>query len=231
MFKKLFPETDSMEKLIRRFYLKKIIIVSVITLVLIIVFVIAAFKTSANTTSTANASPSLFSFNSLSSFGALIIAIVGIGGIGYPLLMMFTNQEYNTVLEAMKEYGITEDVVADEYLTCDKTNALGMSNHFLFITRQMRLKIIPLYNVIWVFTRESKNSNAKTVYSLVIRTLDKKEYTVNFYKTHHINDCLKDLLYQPHILIGYSDEYDKLYRKNFDEFLNIKYNSSADMLY
>lgn len=200
--------------ILRNFYLSEIIVGGVGVLITIILFFILPNKFEEYAT--------LIQIG-LIAFAGFILII----GVLYPLMLMLLKTDLRYINEAMEKYGLSEEDVYNEYITADHTNSIRVSNHFTFIKQKMQLRIIPNSNIVWIYEKCTKtNTGGKVTYSLIIKTLKKETFSINFHKKNILDNCLKDYSYHPHIVLGYSKEYEKKFKNHFKDFLDIQYNQN-----
>ena len=200
--------------ILKNFYFSEMIVGGIGVLITIVLFFILPNKFEEHST--------------LIQIGLVVLAgFILIIGILYPLMFMLLKTDFRYIEEAMEKYGLTEEDVYQEYITADHINSLRISNHFTFVKSKMQLRIIPNNNIVWIYERRTKTSTGgKITYSLIIKTLKKETFTINFHKENLLENCLKDYSYHSHIVLGYSKEYEKKFKHHFQDFLNIQYNQN-----
>lgn len=139
-----------------------------------------------------------------------------------PIAKIISNKNLKKIRKIQEELALTDEIVLNEFLTADKIGKLNMSNNFTFIKTFFDIKVIVNRDIVWIFEKVQIN-NGKKNKQLVIRTIDKKEYKIQIYQEKNARKCFQNYSYYKHIIIGYDKELDKLYQRNFNEFLNEQY--------
>ncbi|MCI8403159.1 MAG: hypothetical protein HFI38_13900 [Lachnospiraceae bacterium] len=85
--------------------------------------------------------------------------------------------------------------------------------------------ILPNKDLVWgyYFRRTGRNS----VSEMRLYTREKKLYHIGMSESETKEALGYYAGEQPHMIVGYDAQLEKLYQKNFQEFLNVKYNSAA----
>jgi len=83
-------------------------------------------------------------------------------------------------------------------------------------------------NLVWAYksitTHRTNGIKTGTTYSILFKFMNKKAFTVSVKKEEDCNILLQRIApYCPRAIYGYDAELEKLYNKNFTEFLNIRY--------
>jgi hypothetical protein len=150
---------------------------------------------------------------------------------------------WNQALEKAESiYEITDRDAYIEYKTAEHIGKIIIGQHFTFIKQIIKFDIIPNCNIIWIYKKNTTKTLTKTTYtskrkldelsrrerySVVIRTINKKEYIVPVYKEEYADSIVDSYAHELHVLLGYDNEYMKLYKYHFKDFLDIQYNSHA----
>lgn len=134
---------------------------------------------------------------------------------------------YKKILEYNEEVDSIEEVLIPKI-------GIYHTENLLFIKNRLSFDILPKNDVVWVYTELKKNStsiyhnkiSSSSLYTIVIKTLDKKTFRVPCYKTssymgsHNFKDYDEEQEIMQiaasccNAVIGYNDDYKKLYKKD-----------------
>jgi hypothetical protein len=168
----------------------------------------------------------------------VVTFVLGAVFILYPViqLLYFFIKGGNKIIE--KQYQISDKELLEDYKSATGDGRLRSSVEFSYYKAWDKTIIIPNKDIVWAYKKKltktitSVNHNnvklnelSKRVrYSLVIKTETKKSYEVSFYTEDAVNNILSFYRHVPTMVVGYSDDYKKLYTFHFDKFLDINYN-------
>ena len=131
-----------------------------------------------------------------------------------------------------------ESYINEERLEVDYASSAEISNVHVgkmcfYYFRGSQVKILANKEIVWAYLESvtHRTYGIKTNVSkfLIIYTKDKKMYKIPMKKVDYVNEILKQFsLNQPHIVIGYSEELKKCFKKDFNTFLNLNTQSQEN---
>lgn len=121
---------------------------------------------------------------------------------------------------------MNEDHLDADYLSATQIEALRVGKICFYYFKGSRAKILENSDIIWAYYENitHRTNGIKTGVSkfLIIYTKDKKMYKIPMKKVDNINEALEHFsLNQPHIVIGFSEELKKCFKKDFNTFINL----------
>lgn len=162
-------------------------------------------------------------------FGLGVILIAW--GVIY-LVMVMNGSKLKTLRKEIAESGYSEEQVdadwtaAAEILTKE---ALKIGQLFTYFNEGSKPHAIRNTGLVWAYmkttTHKTNGITTGTTYEVLMFTKEKKQYSVGVADeaaARHVLDEMGKRM--PWILLGYDEELRKLFKKNIDEFLDIRYN-------
>jgi len=119
-----------------------------------------------------------------------------------------------------------------DYLSAVPIESARVGKIWTFFFNGSKSQIIKNEDIIWAYLQEVTHRvygiKANVSKSLTIYTKDKKKYMVPMKKSVNANAFLATLSQmQPHIVMGYSDDLKKCFKKDFETFIKIPYMNEA----
>ena len=164
----------------------------------------------------------------LCSGGALVCIFIGL-----KTLFDFTtgyDRAVKRFVTAANTPGLEEKVKSFLEYT-PEADGIQISNEFIFITSGgLSYYLDYASNLIWAYksvtTHRTNGIKTGTTYSLILKFMNKKTYTVSVKNENACHALLQRIApYCPKAIYGYDKELEKLYNNNLGEFLNIRYYS------
>lgn len=147
------------------------------------------------------------------------------------IIQMFTGAHLSKIKKFIKH---NQDSVGMESIEADYERGAVLGSFvigklFTFYFRVNKANILKNSDMVWAYllnvTHRSYGIKVGVTRSLIIYTKDKKKHTIQLKKNDDINAILNRLAeVNPHIITGYSDDLLKLFKKDFDTFVNLRYN-------
>jgi len=112
-----------------------------------------------------------------------------------------------------------------------EADGIQISNEFIFITSGgLTYYLDYASNMIWAYksvtTHRTNGIKTGTTYSINLKFMNKKTFTVSAKNENGCHALLQRIAsYCPRAIYGYDKELEKMYNKNLDEFLNLRYYS------
>lgn len=146
---------------------------------------------------------------------------------GAIIISMLLKTEEKIIDELNQTINLSDEEVAKEYRTADRNGILLVNNHCTFIKKGFSVRIIPNYNIVWVYKKQSfKGSSRALQHSLVINTIKRKTYDIPFHKTEELNKFIQKYSNFQHIILGYDNKIHGLFKHNLKDFLELQYNDN-----
>lgn len=148
--------------------------------------------------------------------------------IAFNLFTLFYCLLRNPFQNALKKYNITEQDLDYDYQHADEVvkDMIYVGKKYLISTIYAGFFMIKIQDIVWMYKSYSRGKYGKYYY-LVMYTVDKKKYTLII--PGEYDDAQEDaVMYYfsqkfPHVIIGDSLKARKMLKKDFDNFLKIKY--------
>ncbi len=138
----------------------------------------------------------------------------------------------NPYTKAMKEYNLTEERLDAEFQCAEEVykNQLYVSDNYIIHTLYAGMNVFKVEDVVWMYKeyiRDHKYLYRKEFY-IVIYTKDRKKNLMFCPYPCHDERKVDDILNYfsqrfSHILIGYSKEAKRMFKHEFERFLQVKY--------
>lgn len=167
-------------------------------------------------------------------FVAIGAALV-LGSIIFFILLL-CGSGLKSIKKELAEIGVTEGEAEAEYQDAKvfvKKNDLRIGRRLLFYMSGSKAHIIPKDKIVWAYmkTTTHRTNGIKTgkTYEIAIYTYGKKSVLVDVPKEKVALEILQymgDTM--PWVVVGYSDDLNRLYFSNYPEFLQLRYNSAVN---
>lgn len=171
--------------------------------------------------------------------GAAISAWV-IAGIGLALVLIavillilaLTGGRLKTFKKELAEMGMDESGADYEYESAalfSKKSDLRVGRRLTFFLAGGEPHVIANDKLVWAYqsttTHRTNGIKTGTTYTVILRTLDKKYFVVSVSKEAEAQDALQHISQNvPGAVVGYDDNLNKMFQKDFQNFLQLKYN-------
>lgn len=160
----------------------------------------------------------------------VLLVILGI----IRLIMAITGGSLKTFKKELEAAGFSETDVEFDYegaTVFDEKNGIRIGRKLTYFMSGSKPHAIPNDKLVWAFqrttTHRTNGIKTGTTYEVVLNNYDKKEYHINVAKE---NISLEVLQYinqtMPWVVVGYNDDLNKLYRKDYQNFLGLCYNKA-----
>lgn len=167
-------------------------------------------------------------------FGAGVILIAW--GVIY-LIMVMNGSKLKTIRKEIAESGYTEEQVDADWTASAEIltkEALKIGQLFTYFSEGAKPHAIRNTRFVWAYmkttTHKTNGITTGTTYEVLMFTKEKKEYSMPVSDEATARHVLEEMgKRMPWILLGYDEELRRSYRKNIDEFLNIRYNQIEKM--
>lgn len=165
-------------------------------------------------------------------FGVVLIA----WGVIY-LLMVMNGSKLKTIRKEIADEGYTEEQVDADWAAAAEVltkEALKIGQLFTYFSEGAKPHAIRNTRLVWAYmkttTHRTNGIPTGTTYEVIMFTKDKKEFSVSVADEAAARYVLDEMGKRiPWMLLGYDEELRKCFRKNIDEFLNIRYNQIEKM--
>lgn len=159
----------------------------------------------------------------------LILIIIGIFYLTYALSGGSLNRMKKEILDS----GYSEDQVALDYagaVEFNKSNNLKIGRLFTYFTHGSSPHAVMNDKIVWAYqkttTHRTNGIKTGTTYEVIIYLYDKKVFNI---AVSNEQTALQVLQYMnqtmPRVVLGYSDDLKKKYKKDYQGFLQIRYNN------
>lgn len=128
---------------------------------------------------------------------------------------------------------INEERLEVDYASSVEIGKVHVGKMCFYYFKGSQAKILANKEIVWAYLESvtHRTYGIKTNVSkfLIIYTKDKKMYKIPMKKVDYVNEVLKQFsINQPHIVIGYSEELKKCFRKDFNTFINLNAQSQEN---
>ncbi|MCH5273034.1 MAG: hypothetical protein J1E35_05115 [Lachnospiraceae bacterium] len=150
------------------------------------------------------------------------------------IIKAVTGASLNDLKEEFSKAGTTESLVEADYNTAvsfKKKDTLRIGNQFLHYTTGYTPHILPADHLVWVYQRTTEHRrNGITVsktYSLLLTTDGfSKPITLDMSKEESSQKALSEITRRfPWVIVGYTDELKRMYEKDREAFLNLRFHT------
>lgn len=134
------------------------------------------------------------------------------------------------------ESNINQDRLEADFLSATQIESIYMGKTCIYYYKGSHAKILANKDIIWAYLENitHRTYGIKTGVSkfLILYTNDKKMYKIPMKKVDNVNVVLNQFSQQqPHIVIGFSEELKKCFKKDFNAFKNLNSNDTGDSNY
>ena len=161
-------------------------------------------------------------------------AVLVLGAIVFFILLL-CGSGLKAIKKELADVGITESEAEFEYENAKiftKNNDVRIGRRVLFYMSGSKAHIIPKDKIVWAYmkttTHRTNGIKTGTTYEVDVYTYDKKSVLISVNKE---NIALEILQYigdtMPWVVVGYNDDLNRLFRGNYSEFLELRYNSAS----
>ena len=125
-----------------------------------------------------------------------------------------------------KNPDISLDQIELDYERSVEIESTIIGKDFTFVFKGNSITILKNQDIIWSYLKRIKNKTngiqTGITYQIIIFTRDKKEHNIGMKSEPGVIEALEELgKYNPHIVLGYSDDLKKMFKKDFDAFLDL----------
>lgn len=156
------------------------------------------------------------------------------------IIKAVTGASLNSLKKEFSKACTTESLVEADYNTafsCTKKNTLRIGNRFLHYITAYTPHILPADHLVWVYQRTTEHRNhgisvGKT-YSLELITDGfSKPVSLDVPDEDSAKKALSEISRRfPWVIVGYTDELKKMYSKDLEAFLNLKFRTVEHLPY
>ena len=161
-------------------------------------------------------------------------AVLVLGAIVFFILLL-CGSGLKAIKKELADVGITESEAEFEYENAKiftKNNDVRIGRRVLFYMSGSKAHIISKDKIVWAYmkttTHRTNGIKTGTTYEVAVYTYDKKSVLISVNKE---NIALEILQYigdtMPWVVVGYNDDLNRLFRGNYSEFLELRYNSAS----
>lgn len=149
--------------------------------------------------------------------GAVIVLIKSVAGAYLSDIKKFLRKN---------ESYINEERLEVDYLSAVQIESVRVGKACFYYFKGSQAKILANQDIVWAYLENvtHRTYGIKTGVSkfLILYMKDKKMYKIPMKKVDDINEVLKKLAQNhPHIVMGYSEELKKCFKKDFNSFINL----------
>ncbi len=158
--------------------------------------------------------------------GALFLAGV------FLLVLALTGGKLKTFKKELAQAGFEEGSVDYEYEGArlfNKKSDFRVGRRLTFFLIGSKPHVVANDKLVWVYqsttTHRTNGIKTGTTYAVMLRTFDKKSFTVAVSNEGEAQEALQYISQTiPGAVVGYDDELNKMYQRDFQNFLQLKYN-------
>lgn len=162
-------------------------------------------------------------------------ALLAIWSIIY-MLMVMKGMKLKRIRKEIAESGYSEEQVDADWASASEIlvkDAMKIGQVFTFIDDGIP-HAIKKDRLVWAYmkttTHKTNGITTGTTYSVIMFTKDNKEFDINVKDEAAARHVLEEMGNRmPWMLLGYDDELRRCYKKNINEFLDIRYNKIEKM--
>ncbi len=157
--------------------------------------------------------------------------VKGIGFVITGVIVFFCLNYFgaNQVQREMKKYGITEDALEYEYQQAEEVvkDTVFVGRKYMIFLIYAGFIMYKIEDIVWIYKGAYKDKYGKENYYLVIYFFNKTKKQILIPSAG--DDAEEDqVMYYfsqkfPHVVVGYSKETEKMFKKEYERFLQIKY--------
>ena len=148
------------------------------------------------------------------------------------LVLALTGSKLKAFKKELAETGIDESSVDYEYENAVVFHAgsdLRVGRRLTFFVVGSKPHVIANDKLVWAYqsttTHRTNGIKTGTTYAVMLRTLDKKSFVVSVSKEAQAQEALQYIAeHIPGAVVGYDDNLNKMFQKDFQNFLQLKYN-------
>lgn len=153
--------------------------------------------------------------------------IVFIGYLVYVLIRVLTGSYVSQIKRFLKKHPeLSMEEIELDYQKGVEIESARVSNNYTFVFKGNRAYIIKNEEIIWAYlkriTHKTNGVTTSVTYAIIINTKDRKEHTINMATEAGVHAVLEEYSkHSPHIILGFSDELKKKYKKDYQAFLDM----------
>lgn len=179
--------------------------------------------------------------------GGAAVSVYVILGIGVVLLligiirlaMVLSGSGLNTIKKELEAAGFTESDAEYEYesaKTFDKSGDIRIGRRMTFYMMGSKPHVIANEKIVWVYqnttTHRTNGIKTGTTYSVVVNTYEKKSMHLGVDKESIAQEILEYVNEtMPWAVVGYNDDISKMYNRDYQNFLQLRYNQPRQDLF
>ena len=173
-------------------------------------------------------------FDSFSTYGLLAVCAVALLLVIILILQMLSKSYLSRIKKFIKN---SEDSASMERIEADYEGAtpfgsITIGNLYTHYFQGNKAWILKNSDMIWAYmlnvTHRTYGIKVGVTKTLIVYTKNKKKYSINLKKSDDVTSILNKLSeINSTIVTGYSDELKKLFKKDFDSFVNLRYSQES----
>ena len=150
-------------------------------------------------------------------------------------ILLLCGSGLKAIKKELADAGITESEAELEYGDAKvfaKNNDVRIGRRLLFYMSGSKAHIIPKDKIVWAYmkttTHRTNGIKTGTTYEVAVYTYGKKSVLISVNKEKVALEILQyigDTM--PWVVVGYSDDLNRLFCGNYSEFLELRYNSAS----
>lgn len=115
----------------------------------------------------------------------------------------------------------------------NEVNGLRYNSQFILGRRGSKSVFGAVSDLLWAYqytvTHKRNGITVGHTYSLMLGFVNGKKYTLDMKNESHVQEHLNAISQNfPHVVVGFSDELDKMFRKDIEQFKQLKYNGAKE---
>lgn len=176
-------------------------------------------------------------YNSGVTYGALALFIILLLCAIINLIKGLSGMSLNPIKKYIKDH---EDSINIEKLEADYLNGKSIDNVkvgqiWTFFFNGSKAQVVKNEDLIWIYRQERTHRfygfKIYQMKSLIMFTKNKKKYTATLKDSSDIDYVIETISQDhPHIVTGYSDELEKCFKKDFENFVKLPYTSENNTM-
>lgn len=166
----------------------------------------------------------------------VIAALLSSGGLIIYVIIILIKGATGAYLNSIKSFirknqdSISAEEVEREYYNAESIENVKVSKSYTFYFKGPKISMVKNDDVIWAYLRRvtHRTNGIKThvTKSLMLHTYNKNQYQIDMSSEEAVHSVLNVYAMKcPHIVLGYSEDLRKCYKKDFDAFLRISQNA------
>lgn len=163
----------------------------------------------------------------IAGIGVVVVLIAAI-----LLILALTGSKLKAFKKELAETGIDESSVDYEYenaVLFHNGSDLRVGRRLTFFIAGSKPHVISNDKLVWAYqsttTHRTNGIKTGTTYAVMLRTFDKKSFLVPVSKETQAQEALQYISeHIPGVIVGYDDDLNKMFQKDFQNFLQLKYN-------